>query len=222
MDIYTYINKIDNTDKFRYCIYLIAAILFMQRLSLRSETVIGLVVGIIIIYYINERSIKEGSNFMENMDHSLKAKAFKGTKNLHVDSQLLTFLYDIREFRYYNPANFRKLVFIIDHFLKIVQDMEKGVKHMGENYQIAVDYKYRALNCLHSIIYKMPHSTATNNKFHTALSKLEDLLNFHLNNIYQYMVYGYGQEGININTKFIYKNQPAPKDSSFDKHYEFF
>ena len=219
--MYDYISEIDNNDKFKYLAMILVSIFLMRRLALDSHVLVGLLFGIILVYYLNQRAVSIGTDFVSSSQQKLRNPIFREAKNLHQDSELLDFLYSIREYRYYNPAVYRKLILIVDRFLRIVNDMEIGVADMGANYEQLKDYKSRALNGLHSMIYRIPQSQATNRKFESAMDRLEVLMNVHLDNCYQYMVYAYGKQPININTKFIYKNQPSGVDKDFLKNYQF-
>lgn len=221
-NLYDYISNINNDNLFKYIVIIIIAVIISNRIAAGNHTIYGIIVGLVIVHYLNIKVHSNREDFISDMKHKMSSIALQNTRNFHIDSTLVQLIYDIQEYRYYNPANFRKLVHIIDNFLQIVQDMEKGVVHMGEMYQIAEDYKIKALNTLHSFVYKIPNTTATQNKFQNARVRLEYLLNKHMDTIHQYMTFKYGKEGININTKFIYKNQPKPADTTFNKNYDFY
>lgn len=145
---------------------------------------LGVGVGLFVVYYLNEKSKFVGDNFITDMKRKLDAKIFEETHNMHHDSEIVDLLYSLKEYRYYSPANMYKLVHVIDKFLKIVEDMSIGVKYMGESYELAREYRKRALNTMHSFIYKVPHTPITVNKFHLAMKRLETLLNQHLDRVY--------------------------------------
>jgi len=193
INIYTYLTDINSTDKFKYGVLILLTVLFMMRLQLGTHVILGVIVGVFVVYYLNEKSKFVGDNFITDMKHKLDAKIFEGTTNMHHDSEIVELLYSLREYRYYSPANMYKLVHVIDKFLRIVEDMSIGTKYMGESYEIAREYRTKALNTLHSFVYKVPHTPVTIDKFHMAMKQLETLLNNHLDRVYQYMVYSYGK-----------------------------
>lgn len=222
MGLYQYITSIDNHDFFNYITVIIGSILFLNRISPGNNTLYGILVGLVIVYYIDDKARNTGQNFLKEMNDMLTGNDLKKTKNFDIDSEMILFIDNIQEYRYYNPAVYRKMIILIDNFLKIVKDMEQGVKHMGEMYQLAEDYKKKILNAYHSFVHKIPNSRATNNKYQNNMKRLEELLNHHLNGIYQYMQYSYGKRGINIDTKILYKNHPRPNDTNINGNYDYF
>lgn len=229
MDLYSYIASIDNTDKFIYIIIIIACIVLSKRISMQSglslglvPTLMGIIASIAIIYYLNEKASKTGSNFVNSMMDKLKTKDLSKTEHLYKDSELLQFLSDIKEYKYYNPANYRYLVQVLDNFLGLVTNLEMGVRYMGETYEALLEQKTKALNTFHAFIYKIPHSQSTMKHYHEAMDRLEDLLNVHIDQTYQYVGYSYGKKPINIETKFIYKNHPRAYDSKRDMCYDYY
>lgn len=229
MDLYSYIINIDNTRKFYYTVIIAMSILFVKRLTLQSDLILnfrsvltGLVIGSLIVYFINERETRSGADFIGSMMSKLEQPILKKTKYLYTDSELLQFLDDIKQYHNYNPANYRLLVLSIDNFLKISTELERGVVNMGELYDLLINQKYKILNTFHSMIYSVPHSHVTMKVFHEAMASLEKLLNIHVDQTYQYVGYSYGKKPIDINTKFIYKNHPLPHDSQINNHYNYF
>lgn len=212
----------NSTEKFSYLIIIIICILFVRRLQLENSTLLGLTAGVALVIFLNRQSQQRGTNFLVDMEGKLNSRELKKTNNFYIDSELVSLMYEIREYRFYNPANYRSLIRTLDNFLQIVKDMEQGTDRMGDMYEIATDLKLKALNAAHAMIYSIPQSSATMKKYQTLLKKLEKLLNFHMDHIYQYMTYAYGKQKINITTKFIYKNQPRPADQSFNQHYNYF
>ena len=222
MGLYSYISTIDNTDIFTYLVLIVVLIVFVNRVSPRYETLIGVIAAVMLAYYLHDRSITLGSDFIADMNNKLKKKVLNRTKNFHTDSELLTFVDNMYEYRYYNPSTFRRFVMHIDQFLQLELDMENGADSMGELYEIADELRYKILNGYHSFIYSIPQGAATMSKFHVNRDRLQDLLNRHLDTMHKYMVYSYSKQPINIRTKFIYKNQPRPCDRHFNRNYEFF
>ena len=220
--IYQYIKDIDNNDRFIYLVVLFCTILLIKRINPGKNIIIALVVAVLIIYYVNDKDHTTGANYITTMRNKLASKELTDTKYFYLDSELVDLVYDIKEYRLYNPFVYRKLVGIIDSFLNLVSDMEKDTTRMGELFQIAEQKKYSALNALHSMIHSIPRTPTTTVKYQHALTRLETLLNNHLDTIYQYTVYSYGKKPINIETKFIYKNHPKAVNESIDNHYDYY
>jgi hypothetical protein len=220
--VYEYIKNIDNNDLFKYLVVIFGMILLLNRISPGINTIIGIITGVIFVYYMNDKHNTTGAHFISNMKNHLKGPLLNHTKYFYIDSELIQLMVDIKEYHSYNPFVYRKLVNTIDSFLHLVSDMEKTINNIGEQYQIITEKKHNAMNALHSMIYNIPQSEATITKYQHALLRLEELLNNHIDNVYQYMVYQYGKKPIDTNTKFIYKNHPKAVNASIDTHYDFY
>ncbi len=220
--IYKYLRNIDNNNLFIYLVVVFCGILLLNRINPNINTILGIIVSLMLVYYINDKQITTGSNFIANMSEALSGQYLKHTNYFHIDSELVQFMQNIKEYHKYNPFIYRKIVKTIDSFLNIVSDMEKDTVGMGELYQVANDKKHLAMNALHSMIHSIPYSESSNIKYQNALTRLEVLLNKHIDTIYQYMVYSYGKKPINTETKFIYKNHPTPFNGGTDHNYDYF
>jgi hypothetical protein len=227
ISFYDYINNINDNTKFTYLIIIIIFIILATRINSQFPNIVPLIMGLsfalLVIYFINEKQLKSGNNFLNLMNLQLKSNNLKNTKHLHNDSEIVHFLIDIREYKFYNPANFKYLVELLDNFLLLVTDLEKGVHNMGDTYEVLLEQKLKILNAMHAFIYKIPQSVASvaDTKHKQALERLEKLLNYHIDQTYQYVSYYYSNKPIDINTKFLYKNSPTPFNNKVT-NYDYF
>ena len=219
--IYEYLTNIDSVLKVKYLSMILIGTFLLKRI-LDFRTITSIIIILICVYILNEKSNQIGGNFIKDYQYILDLPEFKQYKYLYLDSEIVILVSSIRRYRYYNPAVFRRLIIDINNFLKLTTDMENDIDNMGEIYEILEEYKFKSMNTYMSFIHKIPMTEPALDTFHVKKLELEKLLNNHLDRCYQFMTYKYGKTGMNNRIKFIYKNAPKPLDTSFDKHYEFY
>ena len=74
----------------------------------------------------------------------------------HKDPEIIELIYSILHFKNYNEPSFITMINSIDNFLKIKDDIEKGVLHVKENMDVAKDFLRKSLESLHSFVYNIP------------------------------------------------------------------
>jgi hypothetical protein len=154
------------------------------------------------------------------MEKHLSAPLLRDTKNFFIDSELVIFVTSHREYHEYNPATYQSMIQKIDKFLKVVRDSEQEAT--GEKYEIARELKTKIMNIFHSMIHTLPHNNSATEKYQEGLIELEELLNYHLNNIYTRMSLYYGGRPVTIHTRLIHHNAIPGADRSVNPHYSFF
>lgn len=216
------LNELTPSQIFNYIVTALAIAVFINHIKPAPYLLVGLTVAIVVIYLLHTDRLEHGQNFIADMKLRLSHPLFKNTRYMYTDSEIATFLYNARQYHFANPAVFYQLTQLIDNFLHVINDMKKGVVRMGENYEIATDYKFKVLNCFQSLIHSLPITQVTMDNYHHSMSKLEELLNYQLDQVYRLVRISYGKEPININTKFIYRNMPTGADPEFNQNYNFF
>jgi len=221
--IYNYIKDIDLTDRFCFIVIILVIATFTHRIQISWHILIGIIVGLLIVYYLNEKNIDEGTNFLTDMKSILSLPMLKThiNKHLYYDSELLQFLYNNKENYKYNPVVYNTLVKQIDVFLSLVKDIEIGKEKINMDYEVLREYKINILNTYHSFIHTVPHTDASNASFHISIKNLENLLNYHIDKSHSTVVAKNNKE-ITIDTKFPYRNGPTGFDSRNSPNYNFF
>ncbi len=222
--IYDYIYDIGKTDLFLDICGLLGVTLLVRRINFTNGTIFGLLCGIILIYYINDKKIATDGGFIQRMDTILKSPILKPEKNkyLYRDSELLDFLDSYREYYQYNPDLYNSLVSHINTLLMLLDDLNIGDQHYNNDYETMRELRYKILNIFHAFIHKIPHTPSSNDKFHIGMGKLQDLLNKHIDKAHLTVVKLNGMKDIDIDTKFPHRNQPEPRDHKYEPHYQFF
>ena len=110
----------------------------------------------------------------------------------------------------------------IDKFLHIDKDIETGTYYYNEDYSQMRDLKSIILNNFHSIIHKLPHTSASLDKFHYGMEKLRTIINSTLDNIHGIVNNKNRRQGINTDTAFVYRNHPKPTDPMGNASWTFY
>lgn len=218
-----YIGRIDNKDKFIYIVIVIAVICFIYRLNLRSTIWIGLIVGIFVVYYMNEKYEQEINRDADQLWVILKSDLLKQTRYFITDPILIRWVSDVGELKKYNVLDFNKMIKTLDQMLRVIDDMQRGVSDCKANYDIIKDLKVSALNQFHGLIYRIPYP-ALRRKYDYYLSELGKHLNDHTQKLLRIFKVYYMNKPIDIKSAFDEPtlDDPVPLDPYFDKHYNYF
>lgn len=222
--IHKYISKIDPTDGFIYATIVLGSVLLQRRIQLSSTTLVGLIAGLIVVFYLNDKKTDTGANFLEHMDRIRKAPIFKPHKNpnLHRDSVLLSFLDQHRIYYQYNPAVFNDLIAHVNSFLTLIHDIDIGTENYNSDYEVVRKLRTDIMNTYHSFIYRIPHAESSLRKFHLGMDRLEEILNGHIDRLHRDIVRKNQKDGIMISSKFHYLNQPQPRDHGHIRQYHYY
>jgi hypothetical protein len=215
-NIYKYLVSISPYDYVLYFFVGTIIVLFFNRVQLSPHTFVAIVVAVLVALYFHERKRSEGGDFIYSVTNKLSSKGLRETQNFHLDYKLIDFMTEIKKYRFYNPAVYKKLVKQIDAFLQIVSDMEQNLENIGEMYQLLDDQKIKILNTYHSMIHSLPYSEAQNRQYQEGMTLLNKLLNYHLDKCYKYMQYNYGKTDVTNRLKILYKNHPRAWDTQVD------
>lgn len=210
--MYEYIQNILDNDKIKYLFIIYLTIYAFHKWTPSYYTLIALIVGVIIVYFIEDRKRTVEEDYVSGKKQKLKDPYLSKTRFLYLDPELVDFLYSIKEYQRYNPYSYLNLTVKIDDFLRLKRDFSIGIELIGSQYQIAQQLQGEIINLYHSFIYKIPHSPATLDKYHKKMDLLRKILSKHLDFMYNYMQFKQSDEGIHRFTKFIYQGHPEAYD----------
>ena len=177
--VYAYFTEIDSHSLFFYIVVLIVVYVLLSFLNINFKNVISILVGIALVYYLNEKRKSTETTEMQEIELKLY-QIFPKPKFFHLDAGIIELISTIQEFRNYNTDSYDRLVRTLDTFLKIKFDIESGVNYCKENLQIAKRFKTQCLNYLHSIIFMVPSDINVEGKLKKALNSLHFILNHHI------------------------------------------
>lgn len=185
MAIYNYIQNIEPTFLWYLIVIFAIVVLFVTRIvqpSIAHLTAIS--IGLLVIYYFNDRNetiIDTANEHIANKLLELRPKP----EYFHMDSNLIEFFWNIREFREYNRDAYDGALKATDNILKFEHDAEIGIEDYCEHtLDNAKDLMTSALNDMHTIIFKTPLAKVTLDKHKQALKTFQLILRQHIDNIF--------------------------------------
>lgn len=95
---------------------------------------------------------------------------------LYLNPLVVEFFYNIREYSQYNLSSYVASILCVNNIIKIHQEMKQGLQNPFANLDLAKEEMTKSLNSLQSIIYKLPISMATNEKYKKSLDTLQSIL----------------------------------------------
>jgi hypothetical protein len=208
------IKDIDKTDLFIYIVILILTIVLVTRINPSSTVLIGLTIGVIVVYILHDRQLTEQTGYVKNIVSILKSPLLDYDRNthLHKDALLVEFLETYKEYADYNPQAYKTLTKQIDNLLKLSSDIENGSENYTHDFDVLLDTKTKILNTYHSFIYKVPHIQSTLHKFHKGKETLLELVNDHIDHVNRIVIKQSEADGVTLKTKFYYRSHPKPTD----------
>lgn len=222
-NIFNYLESIGNEELFFYIVIIVFAILVSNRIGLEFTMVAGLVIGLVIVYYLREREISLGDNFEMEHESKLEHEIFKNTKNMHMDASLIDLLYSIKEYKQYNPDVYIRLTKNIDNFLRIEKDLENGVQRPVQLFDVAHMCQKRALNALHSMIHSIPYSKNSDEKFTRVMEEFNKLMAKHISTMKVMVKEAQSKKSLNSNSKPNFHDIDIDgNDTNYNGNYEFF
>lgn len=218
-----YLDEISPKNKFTYIILTFAIILLAYRLSLHWSIWVGLIIGLIFVYYLNERRAQELNNSADQLWAILKSPLLKNTKYFITDPQFIQWVSDVSEFKSLNRLEFNKMISSLDKFLKLIYNLKIGVHRCKENIDLIQGLKVQALNQFHSIIYKI-NNADLRKKINHYFNQLGKLLNERHSSLIRICKLFYTMKPIDIESRLdiTSMNEPSPNDTLYDSNYNFY
>jgi hypothetical protein len=219
----TYFDDISRKDLFKYILITFIVVLLFYRLNLHWSIWIGLLIGLVFVYYLHERQALELNVDADQMWAVLKSPLLKNTKYFITDPQFIQWVGDVSDLKQYNVLEFNKMITSLDRFLKLVYEIKIGVKLCKENLDLAHDYKVTCLNQFHSMIYKI-NNADLRTKYNYYLEQLGLLLNERHMNLIKICNMYYLMKPITIESHFDVTgmDEPTAHDHMYDKNYNYY
>lgn len=199
---YHYIEDISPIKLFIYLIIILSSILLMAKFPISSNHIVGIALGIVIVYYLNERDRVINVDDLKKIEIQMESIVPK-PKYFYIDANIIELIYNLLEFYDYNPTDFETMVQSIDNLLKLRLDIERGMVECEMIYDVAVDQKNKALNSIAAILISLPAQQILKEKLIAGIKILQLYLLRHLDFIKQTCENQTHNNGININTKLI-------------------
>lgn len=177
--MFAIINKLDSHTKFKYIAIFIVSLFLLQKQKIGLNIILALFMASVVVYYMYDKSVKQASDL--ERQHELKESMIQpDLENVHKYKDIVDFLFSIQDMYSYNPQTYEELVDNLISFFVLYEELEKGVSNPEQLYEIGLNKKNNALNCIHALIYSAPVSDIVIKKIVKAQEVLDELLNEYL------------------------------------------
>ena len=144
---------------------------------------------------------------------------------LYFNPAVVDFYYNNKDFINHSYLNYARSLRCINMMIILTSDITAGLANRGNQYTMLEMLRERCLNYWQAIIYGVPSTNATNNKFQESLNVLEQLTQNLIDNAAKKIDQQNTENGINMAYYPIYKGGPKPNDVNsygFNSHFNFF
>ncbi len=220
-NIYDIMHHMNSSTIFKYIMVLISIYLFFKHKIVSLAIILGLAIGVVVIYYMYSKSKSTVSDRVQ--EHELKVEhILPEPHKIKSNERLVDFLFSIQDMYQYNPQAYEEMVDNIEAFLTIYDTIMKGVRLYDYYYEIAGDKKENAVNALQSIIYKVPSSKGVMYKLTRAHKRLETILTDIINEIYDKCKEYRISHGTTIHNKVLLDNPKPYNNYEEGDNYQFY
>lgn len=211
--IYNYIRKIDSNATFIYLSIIVFIIYIVSKIIKPSMyNIIGLIFGIIIVYYLNDKN-KTTLGYLNEQIETRMLSLRPKPSYFHLDTDIIDIFYNTRDFRKYHREGYDNALMCTDNLLSIVYSVKLGVNDCFRNYDIAREQYEKAMNHYQSIIHHLPTQKVLLDKYQTSMNILQLLLRRHIDDIYKNCEETQVEKGINNRTELRYNTGPKANDT---------
>lgn len=194
-------------------IFLFTSSLLYYSINININLIFSIVVSLFLLYFLQQKNKSEYTSEIKQLEMKLNS-IYPKPNFFHIDSRILEIIYDAKDFQESNPKVFTNLINYIDNFLKIVNDFELDLIDYSNNYDVARDNMYKAINEFDTLFVNLP--IYSNDIFYKKFQNLKNKLNLILlNHLKKISVKSNNKFKENVNNK----NKPVdflePKASNF-------
>ena len=216
MDLFTYVDHIDNVSLFYYGIIFCLFFVYFRSYPIQLNHFVGILLSFLTIIYLQSKNQKEAGDYARQQAEKLKIIEPE-TKYLKNYNDFIDLLFSIQDFYQYNPEAFEELVDSVDQFLYTNETIHKDPTLTNSMFVFADKYYHTAMNSLHSFVHTLPTDAHIIEKHHRALEEMEKLFLLYLNKLYDI----HQQNELNVDYKLI---TTGPKAFAYytDKHFDYF
>jgi hypothetical protein len=253
-NIYNSVSNVYSKDIFGYIVLIIVILFGFSFIEINIAQLLGFAIGVIIILFMIQRDVETINTFTVDNENKLKfldgfllilddniitsvidieeqsVKPLIMRSYLKLDPIIVNFLYDMREYMFYNASAYRKIILNINNMLlhytrvkhpKKEHDAKYNKKY---NYDIIVEMRDSALNNLHSLIHTNVSAEKDNKKHSQAIKMFQRILEGYVSEV-QDIIQAECKQGLRAYSYFVEKEVPKNHDNTkygFNKHFNFF
>ena len=205
-NIYDIIKKLPKYNIIIYIFIVFILFNFFARLNIRLNEVLVTFISFGLIYFLIKKDYtefieytkvkKNELNFLHKLmfddntwDYERKTNVIVKPLNsnnksfLYLNPLLVQFYYNIREYSQYNISSYIDSLLHSNNVIGLEYQAKLGLNSAYENYTVAIEETKKALNDLNSVIYSLPSTLVSYNKFDDSIKYLHGLLNQHIRNM---------------------------------------
>lgn len=205
---------------FLYGVIFIFIFTFISRFNINLTTIFGVVIGYFIIMYLSKSSKNHGDKKKEILNKK-KVSIRPREQIIEKYDDIVNLLYSIQDLYVYNPPVYEEMVESIKNFFIVYEESMKIPELANQNYSIAENKFYNAINSLHSIVLNTNGTKKIDNKINTAFRMLHGFLKKYLDEIELVIKKNIKYNGYNVNTLVLDPNRIKPYNFSNYKDYSF-
>jgi hypothetical protein len=201
-DLYKYIDRWNGEFTFRYIAIVIVCLWLFSLKKIGINILIAILFLLFLISYLNNREIEKNATVTDTLN-KMKNEIIPKMDNGFKYDEIVYFLFSIQDMYQYNPLQYIDMVNNLELFFKSYDLSKIDITKSAENYQFMEQRKRDSLNALQSMIIQLPTDRRVIKKFHTAVSRLDELLTGYLDHVSYLVDNNLYINGYDVDTKII-------------------
>ena len=191
------------TPKYNFIIYILIVFIifnFIGKLNIRLNELLSWFICIILIYFLINKDYtqfiqftqvkKNQLNFLHKLMFDKKDIDYAKLNNiivkpigseqksyLYLNPLIVEFYFNVREYSQYNISSYVNSIIHSNNVIGLNYQSKIGINRTYLNYELAIEETRKSLNELNSIIYNLPSTIESYNKFDKSIKILHGLLN---------------------------------------------
>ena len=205
INIYDLFRKIPKYNLIIYIFILFLIYNFITRLTIRLNDILFFFISISLIYFLIKKDYTNFINYVDDKKIQLDFlhklifnKEFKYSSSLntiitpmdlinisylYLNPLIVDFYYNLRNGITYNISAYIDSVIHANNVIGLEYQFTIGINKTYLNYQVAIEEVKESLNNFNSMLYNMPSTIVSYNKFKESMKILHKLLNSHIDKI---------------------------------------
>jgi hypothetical protein len=176
---YRYIEDIPDLHLFSYLVIIFISILLVSKFNIRLSHFVGLVLGIIIAYFLNDKYIATNVDEYKRTELQLESLIPRPVY-FYMDSNIIELMYNLLEFRQFSIRDYDETIFAIDDLLKLRLDVERGVDDCSHYVIVAKEQRQKAIDHLSAMLIATPGNHILQAKLTEGIEILRLFLQHHI------------------------------------------
>lgn len=216
--IYDFVQKMEPIQIFYYFLITVVILFTFQFIPITLSHITALILAGVVMLYLNKKDDREQLSKMKELAIKLN-NIHPRPRWFYIDSDVIEIVDDIKEYGQYNIVAFSNMIYAIDNFLELVNDMELGVEDVEDNIDVALHQKRIAIDNLQAILFKLEVNRALEYKLEQAIYSLRLVLQRHVDKMLHRQEKRIAQNGYDNRTRVYYFDHPKGLDNEKNREY---